>query len=43
MAPRKKTESQYKHGPVSPNAGIENAGVMVEQPITWKRTICPMR
>ena len=34
MAPRKKTESQYKHGPVSPNAVIENAGVMVEQPIT---------
>ena len=34
MAPRKKTESQHKHGPVSPNAVIENAGVMVEQPIT---------
>ena len=34
MAPRKKTESQHKHGPVNPNAVIENAGVMVEQPIT---------
>ena len=34
MAPRKKTESQHKHGPVSPNAVIVNAGVMVEQPIT---------
>ena len=34
MAPRKKTESQHKHGPVSPNAVIENAGVMVEQRIT---------
>ena len=34
MAPRKKNDSQSKHGPVNPNAVIENAGVMVEQPIT---------
>ena len=34
MAPRKKTDSQPKHGPANPNAVIENAGVMVEQPIT---------
>ena len=34
MAPRKKNDSQSKRGPVNPNAVIENAGVMVEQPIT---------
>ena len=34
MAPRKKNDSQSKRGPVTPNAVIENAGVMVEQPIT---------
>ena len=34
MAPRKKNDSQSKRGPVNLNAVIENAGVMVEQPIT---------
>ena len=34
MAPRKKNDSQSKRGPVNPNAVTENAGVMVEQPIT---------
>lgn len=34
MPPRKKAGSQPKRGPGNPNAVIENAGVMVEQPIT---------